>query len=101
MVWLWTWGGECFGYRDGEDLWTHDGRHVGRFGGDVVYDRTGAYLGEVMSENRLITRRGAQSMRGFSFSPWARRTAYVKYVNYVGYVMYAGYEDFPAPADIK
>jgi len=100
MVWMWTWGGECFGYRDGDDLWTHDGRHVGRFNGDLVYDRHGAYLGEVMSENRLITRRGAQSLRGYSFAPWGRRAAYAKYANYAGYAMYAGYEDFPAPGDV-
>jgi len=28
---LWTWGGSDFGYRDGDELWTYDGRHVGRF----------------------------------------------------------------------
>jgi len=39
MQWLWTWGGASFGYKDGDDLWTHDGRHVGRFHGDgyVMY----------------------------------------------------------------
>ncbi len=26
MEWLWTWGGTSFGYRDGDNLWTHDGR---------------------------------------------------------------------------
>jgi hypothetical protein len=34
MDWLWTWGGTCFGYRDGDDLWTHGGKHVGRFEGE-------------------------------------------------------------------
>jgi hypothetical protein len=34
--WFWTWGGKCFGYRDGNDLWIHDGHHVGRFDGDEV-----------------------------------------------------------------
>jgi hypothetical protein len=28
---LWTWSGKCFGYRDGDDLWTHDGLHVSPF----------------------------------------------------------------------
>jgi hypothetical protein len=36
MRWLWTWGGICFGYRDGEDLWTYDGHHVGKFHADEV-----------------------------------------------------------------
>jgi hypothetical protein len=55
MTWLWTWGGKCFGYRDGDDLWTYDGQHVGRFHGDEIYGRDGRYLGEVMNESRLIT----------------------------------------------
>lgn len=37
MQWLWTWGGESFGYRDGDNLWTHTGQHVGRFHGDEVF----------------------------------------------------------------
>ena len=45
MDWLWTWGGRCFGYRDGDDLWTYDGRHVGRFHDDEVYAPDGQYLG--------------------------------------------------------
>ncbi|WSG72961.1 hypothetical protein U8P80_15500 [Rhizobium beringeri] len=53
-----------------------------------------------MSENRLIRRQGAQFQQGYSFTPWARRSPYVKYVNYVGYVMYASYEDFPAPSEL-
>ncbi|NSW84553.1 MAG: hypothetical protein HPY90_15220 [Syntrophothermus sp.] len=52
--WLWTWGGRCFGYRDGDDLWTYDGKHVGRFIGDEVYAPDGSYLGEI-KDGRLIT----------------------------------------------
>ena len=33
---LWKWGGEFFGYQDGDSLWTYDGRHLGRFDGDPV-----------------------------------------------------------------
>src|SRR5215211_1959314 len=47
QVWLWTWGGECFGYRDGDELWTYDGRHVGRFQNDEIYGSSGSYLGEL------------------------------------------------------
>jgi len=25
---VWTWIGGSFGYLDGEDLWTYDGKHV-------------------------------------------------------------------------
>jgi hypothetical protein len=44
----------CFGYRDGDNLWTHDGRHAGRFVRNEVYDRNGAYLGEIMSSNMSV-----------------------------------------------
>ena len=101
MEWLWTWGGRCFGYRDGDDLWTYDGRHVGRFRGDEVYGSDGRYLGEVSSRNRLITDKRKKSWRKATFLPYARRIAYVKYVDYVGYVMYAGYEDFPEPEGVQ
>ena len=100
MDWLWTWGGICFGYRDGDDLWTHDGRHVGRFQGDHIFDRNGVYLGEIMNGDRLIRQIGS-STRGYSFTPYAQRTGYVRYANYVGYVMYVGYEDFPLPENIR
>lgn len=31
MDWLWNWGGECFGYREGDSLFTYFGHEVGRF----------------------------------------------------------------------
>lgn len=95
MDWLWTWGGRCFGYRDGDDLWTYDGKHVGRFYGDEVYAPDGRYLGEIRSEHRLITKINKQSKRRNTFTAYSRRVGYVKCVDYVGYVMIAGCEDFP------
>ena len=97
MHWLWTWGGKCFGYRDGDDLWTYNGKHVGRFVGNSVFDPHGRYLGEIRSGNRLITARNKAHLRSGSFAPWAKRVAYAKYVDYVGYVMIMGCEDFPGP----
>jgi hypothetical protein len=99
MNWLWTWGGTCFGYRDGDDLWTYDGEHVGRFKGDEIYGRDGRYLGEIMSENRLITNRAKSNWPGYTFTPYARRGGYAAYANYAGYAMYAGHQDFPDPGD--
>jgi hypothetical protein len=90
-------GGKCFGYLDGDDLWTYDGKHVGKLQGDDIYGSDGKYLGELMHDHRLITNRSKKSWRGYSFVPYANRVGYVKYVDYVGYVMYAGYEDFPPP----
>lgn len=100
MRWLWTWGGTCFGYRDGDDLWTYDGRHVGRFDGNEVYGPAGRYLGEVMSGDRLITSHAKQSWRRGTFTPHGRRLGYIQHTNYLGYLMYAGYEDFPDPEDL-
>lgn len=101
MKWFWTWGGECFGYRDGDDLWTYDGRHVGRFYDDEIYGTDGKYLGEVMSENRLITHSSKKHWVKNVFALYGNRAAFARYINYVGYVMYAGYEDFPAPEEIS
>ena len=51
MDWFWNWGGECFGYREGDSLF----KEVGRFDGEEIYGSYGRCLGEVMSDNRLIT----------------------------------------------
>ena len=100
MDWFWTWGGECFGYRVDDRLFTYHGVQIGRFDDDEVYGSDGGYLGEIMSENRLITHRGKKNWRHSGFSP-VRSGSYARYVNYVGYVMYAGYEDFPSPDEFK
>ncbi|HKD79551.1 MAG TPA: hypothetical protein VKH81_07640 [Candidatus Angelobacter sp.] len=45
MQWFWTWGGECFGYRRGDNLFTHNGDHAGKFHDDEVYGADGRYFG--------------------------------------------------------
>jgi hypothetical protein len=70
VEWLWTWGGQCFGYRDGDDLWTYDGKHIGRFNGSEVYDRRGRYLGEVMKGDRLITNKAKSGWRSTPSRHW-------------------------------
>ena len=94
MQWLWTWGGRCFGYREGDDLWTYNGRHVGKFVGDDVYGPDGRYLGELINGDRLITQ-VKKAWRPAGFPRWGKRVGYAKFVDYVGFTMYAGYEDFP------
>jgi hypothetical protein len=92
----WTWGGEYFGYRYGNSLFTHSGTEAGRFHEDEVYGADGMYLGEVRNGNRLIVNRGKMNRRRSSFTP--RQTmARMRYSNYMGYMMYSGYQDFPAP----
>lgn len=100
MTWLWTWGGICFGYRDGDILRTHDGRHVGQFQNDEVYAPDGQYLGEIISDDRLITNKNKKHHHSFGFAPYAKCGAYARYANYAGYAMYSGYEDFPKPGDL-
>ena len=51
MDWLWNWGGECFGYREGDSLFTYFGHEVGRFDGEEIFGSNGRYLGEVMSDS--------------------------------------------------
>lgn len=98
MEWRWTWSGKCFGYRDGDDLWTHDGRHVGRYRHEV-YGADGLYLGEEMN-GRLISSIAKAQSRSVSFTPQGRRGGYAKYADYAGYAMYSGYDDFPTPEEL-
>lgn len=96
MHWMWTWGGQCFGYRGGDSLFTYDGKEVGRFHGDEIYGADGRYLGEIRNDNRLIRNLAKRSWVRSSFTP-SRRGSYAPYAAYAGYAMYAGHEDFPGP----
>lgn len=100
MDWLWTWGGKSFGFRDGDRLFTYFGLQVGQFYDQEVYGADGRYLGEVMSEDRLITHCSKKNWKQSGFTP-VQSGGYVKYADYVGYVMYAGYEDFPSPDNFR
>lgn len=100
MDWLWTWSGECFGYRRNDRLFAYNGRQVGRFHGDEVYGCEGRYLGEIKSRNRLITNVSKKGRVKSSFAP-VLGGSYARFANYVGYVMYLGYEDFPSPDEFR
>ncbi len=97
-VWLWTWAGECFGYREGDNLWTHDGKHAGKFhGGDEVYDSHGRYVGEVADIHRLI----ADSAKNWkwmpSFMPLAKRIPREFHASRPPLPMCDDHKDFPSP----
>jgi hypothetical protein len=100
MEWFWTWGGECFGYRRDDKLFTHNGVQAGRFYEDEIYGADGRYLGEIRNRNRLITNSSKRHRTKSTFSP-SVSGSYVPYVGYVGYVMYVGYEDFPSPSEFR
>ncbi len=42
MDWLWTWGGECFGYRVNDRLFVYHGMQVGRFDATPLPSQIGA-----------------------------------------------------------
>lgn len=94
MDWLWTWSGRCFGYRDGDDLRTYGGKHVGRFADDDVYGPDGSYLGEVRA-GRLIRRKVGKSPSGTAFTPHAKVQASAKSADQAANQPLLGYEDFP------
>lgn len=98
---LWTWGGKFFGYREGDDLRTHTGIHVGKFHGDEIYGSDGYYLGEVKNDRRLITKINKKGHRKSSFNPRMKRTGRTKHTDYTGYTMYTGSKDFPAPEEFN
>jgi hypothetical protein len=56
------------GCLENDNLWTYDGRHVGRLVGGEIFDRNGRYLGE-LRENRLITALDKQTKTRLFFHP--------------------------------
>lgn len=96
---LWTWGGKYFGFRDGDDLRTHFGKHAGRFFGDEVYSSKGKYLGELRNKKFLITNRGKSHYAKAPFSRRGDMGSYGSMGDYGAHGMLGGYEDFPAPEE--
>ena len=95
--WLWTCRGECFGYRQGDALFTYDGRQVGQFAeGDEIYGRDGRYLGEISRTGRLITNASKKTWTRAGFSPTAGNR-FSKNNDVSPNEIRPGYEDFPSP----
>src|SRR5277367_5010314 len=61
--------------RDGDELWTYDGRHVGHFHGHQVFASDGRYLGELRGDDRLITRTRKPLRSRGKFTPIPARPA--------------------------
>ena len=95
---VWTWGGEHFGYLEGEYLWTHDGKNVGRLRGEFIFAPDGSYLGEIRSANRLLTGIDRKATRSLPFTPKPARASVDQRENIASSVIYIGYEDFPKPS---
>ena len=97
MRWLWTWGGECFGYREGDYLWTYSGKHAGCFHGDEVYASDGWYLGEIKQGNRLVVDRCKSGQLKPQFTRSIDRLACPRHDNYPALTLYVSHKDFPSP----
>lgn len=94
MDWLWTWGGKFFGYKDGLDLWTYTGKHVGKFYVNEVYGENGQYLGELLYGRLIISVKKKNYVRG-PFIPYRKRYYTSYYVDHVRRPMLKSHEDFP------
>jgi hypothetical protein len=97
MHWLWTWGGECFGYREGDNLWTYNGKHVGCFHGDEVYAPDGWYLGEIRRGNRLVIDRSKSAQSKPRFVRCKDRLASPRLDYSPPLTLYLSCKDFPSP----
>lgn len=97
MKWAWTWSGYFFGYWIDDELWTFKGKHVGRRHGTHVHAPNGRYIGEVMSNGRLVTNKAKAGMIGPIFVPAAARGTEQRLPDSEGRPPYTGHEDFPHP----
>lgn len=98
---MWRWSGDFFGYRDKDNLYTHDGDHIGRFKGREVYDRYGRYIGEIQQSDRLVTSEAKRFMGGPGFVPEPKRISQAKHSKQTSNSMPIGHKDFPEPAELK
>jgi hypothetical protein len=97
MNWVGTWSSKRFGYMDGEDLWTHDGRHVGKLRNRDDYGTEGRYLGEIQYHNRLLTKTDKKVKQDSPFTPLGQRIGHYPYADCRAKFMHPSYEDFPEP----
>ena len=97
MMWLWTWGGECFGYREGDYLWTYLGKHAGCFHGDEVYASNGWDLGEIKQGNRLVVDRSKSGQLKPQFAQAIDRLTCPRNDHYPALTLYLGHKDFLSP----
>lgn len=91
----WSWCGRYVGYRSSGCLFNRDGTQVGYFAeGDEVYGCSGNYIGEVRSDNRLITNLSKKAWTRKSVTPrLLKNSSWPHDMN--AKEMLAGFEDFP------
>jgi len=67
--WFWTCAGQALAYRVVDALFSCEGKQIGHFRGDEIYDRQGNYLGEVARTGRLVTQLHKLRWRQSGFFP--------------------------------
>lgn len=93
------WSGDYFGWIGDGDLYTNNGRHVGRFKGREVFNAAGRYLGEVRDQ-RLITnlaKMGDWTSLGFVPARIRAQGPRVRPMNEPPRDLPEGFVDFPEP----
>ncbi|MGC9404344.1 4-fold beta flower protein [Vibrio genomosp. F10] len=91
---VWTWGGKSFGYIDGEDLWTNQGKHIAKLVEGEIYGPEGQYLGELMDHERLIFSQAKKALLSSPFKPYADQAPIKPCTDFASYAMFNGYEEF-------
>jgi CheY-like chemotaxis protein len=93
---LWTWSGEYFGFREGSELWTQDGRHAGRFRRcSEIFRSDGLYMGVVM-DGRLVVDWHSTARRASSFTPSEDRIGHRRFGGRTSFDIQIGFKDFPS-----
>lgn len=95
LNWLWSWGGKCVGYKDGDYLWGYDGHNIGKFYGMEVYSPDSCYLFEQYSNGRLVIDKSKKNKTNEQYTPLNTREAIDKKDDISGFVLYANFEDLP------
>lgn len=97
---LFAWNGAYFGFRDGAELYTYLGKHVGRFrrNGDI-YRPNGLYMGDVR-DGRLIVDWHKTARRASSFTPSSDRAGRPKFADREPLDLQIGFKDFPDVEDL-
>ena len=94
------WSGAYFGWIDDGELYTKDGRHVGRVKGREVYGVKGKYLGELRN-HRLISNAAKADSRWIGFIPTICVIGpTVKPMNEEAFDLPVGFDDFPEPESL-
>lgn len=98
---FWSWGGRYIGVRQGEYLVSCEGKVLGRFYGNEIYNQEGFYIGELGRNDRIYKNRNKCCQRRGIFSYGIRGTINQRYRDYAPYPSIAGYEEFYTRGSLK